>query len=66
MHTFIIPQYILIIIFFDPGNNLFEAYISYENRNPLPDDTIRNDKEGLLAGVKACVTAAAFEIHHTK
>lgn len=50
------------LLSFEPGALLYEAYNSFENRNPLPDEDIRNKKSELANGVTDCITAGSFEL----
>lgn len=51
------------LLSFEPGALLYEAYNSFENRNPLPDEDIRNKKNELANGVLDCINAGAFELY---
>ena len=51
------------LLYFEPGALLYEAYNSFENRNPLPDEDIRNKKNELSNGVLDCINAASFELY---
>ena len=51
------------LLSFEPGALLYEAYNSFENRNPLPDEDIRNKKNELSNGVLDCMNAGSFELY---
>lgn len=51
------------LLSYEHGALLFEAYNSFENKNPLPDEDIRNKKSDLAKGVEDCINAGAFEIN---
>ena len=42
---------------------MYEAYKSFENRKPLSDEDIRNDKENLVEAVLDCIDAGTFVIN---
>lgn len=46
-----------------PGTLLYEAYESFESRNPLEDEDIRNKKKELAEGVLDCINAGTFELN---
>ena len=51
------------LLSFEPGALLYEAYSSFENRNPLPDEDIRHKKSDLAQGVNDCIEAGSFELN---